>query len=95
MTFEEIYNQLKENTGDRFTMYELLQIFTNESDWVGTPYQMMKLGELQYNITGIRVGNCSGCKIDMLRNMSKWLKQYEATRVEEVKPKMGRPKSVK
>jgi hypothetical protein len=94
MSWEEIYELLKKDEGERFTLYQLLQIFINESDWVGQPQQLLKLKEIQTNLTGIRPGNCSGCNIEVLRNLARWLNNYEKDhpQVEEVK-KIGRPKS--
>ncbi len=87
MSWEEIYELLKKDEGERFTLYQLLQIFINESDWVGQPQQLLKLKEIQTNLTGIRPGNCSGCNIEVLRNLARWLNNYEKDhpQVEEVK----------
>ena len=54
----------------------------------------MKIKEIMLEITGVRPGNCSGCNIDTLRNMAKWLTNYEAEQAKIVieKPKLGRPK---
>ncbi len=41
MSWEEIYELLKKDEGERFTLYQLLQIFINESDWVGQPQQLL------------------------------------------------------
>jgi len=94
MTYEDIYKQMNEDTGDRFTLLQLIEIFRNESDWVGTSFQLMKMKELLTNITGIRPGNCSGCNINVLVDMNRWVMNYEKEHpTEEVKPKLGRPKA--
>jgi hypothetical protein len=48
---------------------------------------MMKLKEYYTEITGIRVGTCSGCAIDMMRNMIRWVNRYETENpIVETKP---------
>jgi hypothetical protein len=93
MTYDEIYEKLAESTGERFTLLECLKIWEKEGDWCGAGIQQMKIKELMTAITGIRPGNCSGCFIDALNNMVRWLNRYEKEhpKVEEVKPKLGRP----
>lgn len=94
MTYADIYAQMQEDTGDRFTLLQLIEIFRNESDWVGTPFQLMKLKELITNITGIRPGNCSGCNINVLVDLNRWVMNYEKElALTETKPKLGRPKA--
>ena len=92
--YQDIYSELKEKTDQRFTTYEVLDIFRKEdNNWVGSSWQMMKLQELSHEITGIRPGNCSGCKIDVIHNMVRWLNNYEKEHplpVEAEKPKRKR-----
>lgn len=91
MTYQQIYEKLQEKTDARFTLLELLNIFKNEHDWVGVPEQLIKLKELIHNITGVRPGNCSGCNINVLTDMCRWLTRYEQEQVAEVeKPKRKR-----
>lgn len=91
-TSAEIYAELKESTGKRFTLYELLLIFYNESDWVGETAQLIRLKEIVTEITGIRPGNCSGCNINVIRDMNRWVINYERQIQEPEKKKMGRPR---
>ena len=94
MTYAEIYEKLKEDTGDRFTLLKCLDIWKNEGDWCGSGIQQVKIKELMTAITGIRPGNCSGCFIDALNNMVRWVRNYEKElqETENNKPKLGRPK---
>ena len=95
-TFEEIYILLTAtNEGDKFSLRELLTIFENENSWIGSAYQMMKLKEYQQEITGIRPGNCSGCNIEVMVNMIRWVNRYEQENVNtqvETKQRAGRPR---
>jgi hypothetical protein len=93
MTYQQIYESLFEDTGDRFTLYKVMDVFKKESDWVGSPFQLMKIKELVADITGIRPGNCSGCNIDALKNFMYWIERYEL-QVKTEHPKKGRPKKV-
>ena len=78
-TFEEIYNGLKEIPDQaRFSYLELIKTWANEpGTWNGNGFQMMKLKEWIFEITGVRPGNCSGCLRDMLDNWVRWVNQYE------------------
>lgn len=76
-TYDQIYESLKESTGERFTLLELINIFKNESSWVGSPIQLVKLKELITEITGARPGNCNGCNIESMKNMVRFVTNYE------------------
>jgi hypothetical protein len=70
----------------------LIKIFQNESDWVGQPQQLLEIKSLIHNITGIRPGGCSGCNINAISDMGRWLTNYEKQLIENPKkPKVGRP----
>lgn len=76
-TYEQIYNDLTTKT-EQYTLRELIRIFENENSWIGSTWQLMKLKEIHTEITGIRAGNCSGCNIDVMINMIRWVNKYEA-----------------
>jgi len=76
-TWQAIYEDLTKNTGQRFTLRQLIDIFKRESDWIGTSEQLVQLKALQWEITGIRPGNCTGCNLDVLINMARWVEKYE------------------
>ena len=88
-TYEDIFNELNEPTDQRFTLYKVIDIFRKENDWVGSGFQFMKLAETVTEITGIRPGTCSGCKLNVLRDMARWVENYEKTLV-ETEPKQKR-----
>jgi hypothetical protein len=94
-TYEQIYVELQDKPNDsRFTLLECLNIFENEGSWVGSGFQMMKAMELVSEITGIRPGSCSGCRIDALQNMVRWKNNYEKTLVIVEAPKKVKSKQV-
>jgi hypothetical protein len=77
-TWQAIYEDLtRQRIVDRFTLRQLIKIFIEESDWIGTSEQLVQLKALQWEITGIRPGNCTGCNLDVLKNMTKWALKYE------------------
>lgn len=76
LTFNEIYERFQEKHDGDLTLNNLIDIFVEENSWIGTPFQLMKIKELSYLITGIRVGQCSGCAIDCLINMDRWINNY-------------------
>jgi hypothetical protein len=76
-TWQAIYEDLIKDTGQRFTLRQLIDIFKRESDWIGTSEQLVQLKALQWEITGIRPGNCTGCNLDVLINMARWVEKYE------------------
>ena len=63
-----VYNNLKEKPeGARFSYLELICIWRDEpGTWNGNGFQMMKLSEIMLEITGVRTGDCAGCKRGML-----------------------------
>ncbi len=75
-TFQEIYADLEAVT-EQHSLVQLIKIFENENSWIGSAFQLMKLKEIYTEITGIRPGSCSGCNIDMLINMIRWVNRYE------------------
>lgn len=75
--FEQIYSEMCDKKGRAFSHKELIQIFEKESSWIGDSQQLLELRSLQFEITGIRPGNCSSCNLDVLKNMARWLNQYE------------------
>lgn len=50
---------------------------TNAINYNFDEQQIKVLLSLQYEITGIRPGSCSGCIQDVLRNMNRWLQKNE------------------
>ncbi len=103
MTYEEIYESLKSKTNAPFTTLEVIRIFKNEGgNWVGTPEQLMQIASLSHEITGVRVGECSGCKISAINNLNRWLDNHEENIVnwlkyqkrkdEPIVKQRGRPK---
>ena len=92
-TFEQIYTDLNTKTGEQYTIRELIGIFEHERSWIGSGLQLMRLREISHEITGIRVGNCSGCLVDMMTNMARWVNRYESehTQTETNEVKKGRP----
>jgi len=84
-TFDDIYNDfvIKNNPEFKYTFKELLQIFEREQSWLGHPLQLIRLREIQTEITGIRPGNCSGCNIEVLVNMVRWINRYEKEQKEK------------
>jgi hypothetical protein len=85
-TYAEIYADLMAKS-ETHSLRDLVKIFETENSWIGSPFQMMKLKEYYTEITGIRVGTCSGCAIDMMRNMIRWVNRYESENpIVETKP---------
>jgi hypothetical protein len=98
-TYEEIYESLKSKTNAPFTTLEVIRIFKNEGgNWVGTPEQLMQIASISHEITGVRVGECSGCKISAINNLNRWLDNHEANIVkqknEPIVKQRGRPKQL-
>ena len=81
-TFTEIYNDAEQcGIVSAFNVYnqklqESLAMGwdTNSINVELSEQQIKKLMSLQYEITGIRAGTCSGCIQDVIRNMNRWLK---------------------
>jgi hypothetical protein len=79
MTYEEIYNSLLDKHNTLYSTLEVIRIFKNEGgNWIGTPSQLMQITNLSHEITGVRVGECSGCKISAINNLNRWLDNHEA-----------------
>ena len=100
MTYQQIYDSLKSKTNAPFTTLEVIKIFQNEGgNWVGTPEQLMQISNFSHEITGVRVGECSGCKIQAINNLNRWLKNHEENILnqafaQEDKKQRGRPKQL-
>jgi len=93
-TFEQIYQEIifkDEHT--RYSLRELLNVFKNENSWIGQPNQLIKLKEIQHELTGIRPGGCSGCNIEVLMNMIRWVERYESEQTQTPIKKLGRPRN--
>lgn len=93
-TFDEIYQEIifKDDT-IRYSMRELLHVFQTENSWIGQTHQLLSLKEFQHELTGIRPGGCSGCNIEVLQNMIRWVNKYESDKAaQETIKKVGRPK---
>lgn len=82
-TFAEIY-EIAEKSGivAEYTRYNNLMTEalnlgkdTNSIDYNFDEQQIKVLLSLQYEITGIRPGSCSGCIQDVIRNMNRWLQK--------------------
>ena len=66
-TFKDILEQLKNKGENRFSLYELLEIFINEADWVGTSQQFLELASIWHEISGTRVNTgCPACCLQRL-----------------------------
>jgi len=94
-SYLEIYESLKETTNGRFTTLEVIKIFKSEDgNWVGSPDQLRQIASVSHELTGIRVGACSGCQISAVNNLCRWLDNHEQnilnqiTLQKAVKPKV-------
>ena len=84
-TFAEIYDiALKAGIVAEYKRYNNLMAEalntgkdTNAINYNFNEHQIKVLLSLQYEITGIRPGSCSGCIQDVLRNMNRWLQKNE------------------
>lgn len=84
-TFAEIYEiALKAGIVAEYKRYNNLMAEalntgkdTNAINYNFNEQQIKILLSLQYEITGIRPGSCSGCIQDVLRNMNRWLQKNE------------------
>ena len=84
-TFAEIYEiALKAGIVGEYKRYNDLMAEalntgkdTNSINYNFDDQQIKVLLSLQYEITGIRPGSCSGCIQDVLRNMNRWLQKNE------------------
>jgi hypothetical protein len=92
-TFDEIYSEIifKDDT-IRYSLRELLHVFQTENSWIGQTSQLLQLKEFQHELTGIRPGGCSGCNIEVLMNMIRWVNKYESDKAAQETKKIGRPK---
>jgi hypothetical protein len=96
-TYQQIYEELQTETNGTYTTLEVLRIFRDEGgNWVGSANQLMQLSALSLELTGIRVGECSGCKITAIRNMLRWLENHEQTILNQLTlEKYGKPRKTK
>jgi hypothetical protein len=85
-TYDEIYSDIIADTGDRFTIRKLIDVFVTESDWIGTHQQTLKCASLSLEITGIRIGSCSSCMLDGIKNLVRWINKHEETILAARKP---------
>jgi len=84
-TFAEIYEiSLRAGIVAEYKRYNTLMTEalnlgkdTNSINYNFDDQQIKVLLSLQYEITGIRPGSCSGCIQDVLRNMNRWLQKNE------------------
>jgi hypothetical protein len=88
--FKDIYIELTTKGEDRFTLYELIKIFINESDWVGNQHQFLRILSISHEVTGIRLNpSCSACNLETLKNLANWITKNEPIilkELNEVKP---------
>ena len=87
-TFKDILEQLKNKGENRFSLYELLEIFINECSWVGTNQQFLELSSIWHEISGTRVNTgCAACCLDTLKGLKNWYIRESEIHLKEVKPK--------
>ena len=87
-TFKDILQQLKYKGENRFSLYELLEIFINEADWVGTGQQFLELASIWHEISGTRVNTgCPACCLDTLKSLKNWYIRESEIHLKEVQPK--------
>ena len=78
-TFEQIYNEMCNKGDHHFSIREALTIFgTEDGNWVADRQQTLELQSMQLELTGIRPGTCSGCMVEVVKNMTRWVDKYEA-----------------
>jgi hypothetical protein len=73
-TFESIILQMQEKKeGLRFSIYELLIVFIEESSWIGTSQQFLELASIWQEISGMRLNTgCAACNLETLKNLKNW-----------------------
>ena len=80
-TYEQIYNHAKQvgiiDVYDKANTLRAQYLITggdmNSINYEFSQQQLLVLSALQYEITGIRPGNCMGCIQDVVRRMNTWL----------------------
>jgi len=83
--FKDIYRELTTKGEDRFTLYELIKIFINESDWVGNQHQFLRILSISHEVTGIRLNpSCSACNLETLKNLANWITKNEPIILKEL-----------
>ena len=71
--FKDIIAQMQDKGDNRFSLYELLNIFIEECSWVGTNQQFMELASIWHEISGTRVNTgCPACCLDTLKGLKNW-----------------------
>lgn len=71
--FKDIIAQMQAKGENRFSLYELLNIFIEESSWVGTSQQFLELASIWHEISGTRVNTgCAACCLDTLKGLKVW-----------------------
>ena len=83
--FKDIYKELTAKGEHRFSLYELIQIFIKESDWVGNQQQFLKILSISHEVTGIRLNpSCSACNLESLKNLANWITKNEPIIIKEI-----------
>lgn len=83
-SFKEIYDEMCDHRGFRYSIRELIHIFNNEQgNFPGEGQQVLFIKSYYHEITGIRAGECGGCNIATLKEVSRWIdmreKEWEIT----------------
>ena len=88
MTYEQIYNEANaagivaefERYNTIIGEYLAQGLNTNAVNLELSKDQVALLTKLQFEITGIRPGSCSGCVQDVIKNMNRWLMKNKPTK---------------
>jgi hypothetical protein len=87
-TYEQIYNEANaagivaefERYNTIIGDYLAQGLNTNAVNLELSSSQVALLSKLQFEITGIRTGSCSGCMQDVIKNMNRWLMKNKPTK---------------
>lgn len=87
-TYEQIYNEANASgIVAEFERYNTIigdylaqGLNTNAVNLELSKEQVALLTKLQFEITGIRPGSCSGCVQDVIKNMNRWLMKNKPTK---------------
>jgi hypothetical protein len=94
--FKDIYKELIEKGEHRFSLYELIQIFIKESDWVGNQQQFLRILSISHEVTGIRLNpSCSACNLESLKNLANWITKNEPIILKELNQVEVKPNNFK
>lgn len=89
--FKDIIAQMQNKGDNRFSLYELLNIFIEECSWVGTNQQFMELASIWHEISGTRVNTgCPACCLDTLKGLKNWYLRESEIHSKEVQPKKNK-----